>query len=328
MESAGLLEAARADLARLAGVDADEIVITRNASEALNIVIQGVSLEAGDEIICSNQDYGAMDQAWDQRATTDRIRVRRVSLPLDPDDDEQILRLFEAEITSRTRLIMATHVIHLTGQVLPVEKLCALARRHGVSILVDAAHSFAQLDFSIGQLDCDYLGASLHKWLGAPLGTGVLYVRKDRIAGLRPLFGDTHYPADNIRRLEHFGNRPDSAHAGLREAIRWHNALGPVVKQARLAHLHRSWAEPLRKLSGFRVLTPRGAGRYGAIGLFTLDGMPAEALCDYLMKEHRIFTVVHRLPQVSGVRVTPGLPTSQEDIQRLLEGLQAASARR
>src|SRR2546430_8371557 len=172
-------------------------------------------------------------------------------------------------------------MIHVTGQILPAKNLCALARRHGIPVLVDAAHSFAQIDFSIRDLECDYLGASLHKWLGAPLGTGFLYVRKEMIRTLRPLFGDTHSPADDIRRLEHFGNRPDSVHAGLREAIRCHEALGTPVKQARLAHLHRSWAGPVRALPHFQVFTPRAQGRYGAIGLLALEGVAAQALSEY-----------------------------------------------
>jgi selenocysteine lyase/cysteine desulfurase len=325
-ESERLLEAARADLARLARVDAGELVITRNASEALNLVIQGVALEPGDEVVCSDQDYGAMEQAWEQRARHGGIRLRKVVVPLDPVDDGQILRLFEAEMTPRTRLVHLTHLIHFTGQILPVQALCALARRRGIPVLVDAAHSFAQIDFSIRDLGCDYLGASLHKWLGAPLGTGMLWVRKDRIAGLRPLFGDTHYPGDDIRRLERFGNRPDSAHAGIREAIRWHEAIGVGVKQARLAHLQRSWAEPLRARERFRVLTPRAAGRHGAIGLLNLAGVAPEALFDYLLREQHIFTVVQKNAAVGGVRVTPGLPTSQEHIDRLNEALQAAAA--
>jgi selenocysteine lyase/cysteine desulfurase len=325
LESDSLLEAARADLAVLAGVDTGEVAITRNATEALNIVIQGISLKPGDEIVCSDQDYTAMDQAWEQRVRNEGIRLRRVAVPLDPASDDEIIRFFELGISPRTRLLHVTHMIHLTGQVLPAKKLCELGRRHGIPVLVDAAHSFAQLDFSIRDLGCDYLGASLHKWLGAPLGTGLLFVRKDRIASIRPLFGDTHFADDNIRHLVRFGNRPDSAHAGLREAIRWHTALGISHKQARLAYLHRSWAEPLRVMPHYQVLTPSAPARHGAIGLLCLKGVAGKILAEYLMDEHRIFTVVQKLPSVSGVRVTPGLPTSQQDIDRLLEGLRMAA---
>jgi selenocysteine lyase/cysteine desulfurase len=265
-----------------------------------------------------------MNQGWEQRVNYDGIRLRRIGLPLDPTDDDEIVRLFEEAITPRTRLIHVTYLIHVTGQILPARKLCALARRRGISVLVDAAHAFAQIDFQIRDLDCDYLGASLHKWLGGPLGTGLLYVKKDKIRGLRPLFADTHYPADNIRRLEHFGNRPDSAHAGLREAIRWHDAIGTKVKEARLAYLHRSWMEFLRARPEFEIYTPRAVGRYGAIGLFALKNVPAPALSEYLMSEHQIFTGVQTLTTLSGVRVTPGLPTSVKEVQRLILALDAA----
>ena len=324
-KSPELLEATRADLARLAEVETEEIVITRNASESLNLVLQGIALEAGDEVICTDHEYIATDEALDQRAKNESIRVRRVALPFEPRDDEEIVRLFEAEITPRTRLIQVTHLIHFTGQVLPVEKLCALARARGIPVLVDAAHSFAQIDFSVGKLGCDYLAASLHKWLGGPLGTGLLYVRKDRISGLRPLFGDTRHASDDIRRLERFGNRPDSLNAGLREAIRWHRAIGCAAKQARLCYLQRCWTDPLRQLPRFRVFTPAAAGRYGALGLCTLEGVSAGSLCDYLMREHRIFTAVQSLPSFNGVRVTPGLPTSHEHMLRLVDALLAAA---
>jgi len=326
-DAEALFENARRELAQLAGVDPAEIVITRNASEALNIVIQGLALGAGDEVVCTNQEYTATDQAWDQRARQDGIRVRRVAVPLDPASDEEIIRLFEAEITDRTRVIEVPHLVHFTGQVLPVEKLGELARRRGLPILVDAAHSFAQLDFSIRELNCDYLAASLHKWLGAPLGTGLLYVRADRIAGVRPFFGDTHFAEENIRKLERFGNRPDSAFAGIRTAIQWHHAIGgTAVKQARLAELQRSWTEPLRRHPRYRLLTPGAAGRHGAIGTFTLEGVPPEDVFNYLREQFGIFTVVQKSALYSGVRVTPGLPTSREHIVRLVEALTEAAA--
>jgi selenocysteine lyase/cysteine desulfurase len=320
-DSAGLLEAARADAARVAGASPEEIVLTRNASESLNVVIQGLPLAAGDEVLCTDQDYTAVNQALDQRARYDGIRVVRVPVPLDPRDDEEVVALFRAALTPRTRLFVVTHMIHLTGQLLPAGKLCALAREAGVPVLVDAAHSFGQTALSASALGCDYLTASLHKWLGAPLGTGLLFVRKDRIAGLRPLFGDTHYPDGDIRRLERFGNRPDSAYAGLREAIRWHEALGVLHKRARLVHLQELWTRPLRERPGFRVLTPAASERHGALGAFAVEGASAQALSDRLLREHGLFTAVVQVPGTSAVRVTPGLPTSAADLERLLAAL-------
>ena len=161
----------------------------------------------------------------------------------------------------------------------------------------------------------------MHKWLGGPLGTGCLYVRRDRIPGLRPLFGDTHHSPTDIRKLERFGNRPDSAVAGLKEAIRWHEALGAAAKYARLSYLHRSWAGPLRLDRRFRVLTPQGAGRSGAIGLFTLEGVPPEKLFDHLMERYGILTALHTVNSTRGLRVTPGLPTPRSHLLRLVEAL-------
>lgn len=324
-ESGPLLEKAREDLAKVGGVDAGEVVITRNATEALNIVIQGFPLAAGDEVVASNQDYDSMTQAWDQRARLDGVVLRRAAVPLDPADDEEIVRAFEAEITARTRLLHVTHLIHATGHVLPVAKLCALGRQRGIPVLVDAAHSFAHLDFSIRELGCEFLGTSLHKWLGAPLGSGMLFVRKDRIRAIRPLFGDTQFAADDIRRLEHFGNRPDSIVAGSRAAVSWHEALTTPVKRARLLHLQRLWSEPVRTWDRYRLLTPRDPARHGAIGAMELVGVRAETLFEYLLKEHGVFTSVQRVGLGGAVRVTPGLPTTRAHIDRLLEGLRKAA---
>jgi selenocysteine lyase/cysteine desulfurase len=320
-ESAELLEATRADIARLAGAATEEIVLTRNASEALNLVIQGVPLAAGDEVLCSDQDYAAVNQALDQRARYDGVRIVRVPVPLDPRDDEELLALFRARLTARTRLVVVTHMIHLTGQLLPAARLCALAREADVPVLLDAAHSFGQTPVDATSLGCDYLAASLHKWVGGPLGTGLLFVRKERIPGLRPLFGDTSCAEGDVRRLERFGNRPDSAYAGLREAIRWHEALGGLHKQARLCRLQRLWTGALRQREGFRVLTPAAVGRHGALGAFTAEGRSAPDLCERLLREHGLFTTVVQIAGTSAIRVTPGLPTSAADLERLLAAL-------
>ena len=324
-DAARLLEAARTDLARMGGVDPSEIAITRNATEALNIVIQGFPLATGDEVVVSDQDYDSMAQAWDQRETLDGVRVRRARVPLDPVDDDDVLRAFEAEITARTKLLQVTHVIHATGQVLPVQKLCALGRRRGIPVLVDAAHAFGQIDFSIRELDCEFLGTSLHKWLGAPLGTGMLFVRKDRIHSIRPLFGDTRAGVDDIRRLEHFGNRPDSLVAGLREAVRWHEALTTPVKQARLRKLQSRWADVVRTWPRFRMLTPADPRRHGAIGALRMEGVEAKTLFEFLLTRYGLYTSLQRVAGEDAVRITPGLPTTSGDIDRLLEGLEAAA---
>jgi selenocysteine lyase/cysteine desulfurase len=221
-----------------------------------------------------------------------------------------------------------THLINHTGHVLPVHKLCALGRERNLQIFVDAAHSFAHLAFKVAEIDCDYLCSSLHKWLGGPLGTGMLYVRQNRIVGLTPLFADTEVAANDIRKLAHFGDSPDQMHFGLREAIRWHNQLGSLVKEARLRFLQRRWTEVARTLPGVRLLTPRDSARHGAIGVFAVDGMTPEIIVHRLMAEHRIFVnaVVH--PVVKGVRVTPGICSSTEDIDCLIAALRVIATSR
>ena len=319
-------EAARTDLARVAGASPEEVILTRNTTEAFNIILRGLPLARGDEIVHSDLDYGGVVEALEQRAQRDGVVLRPVTLPPEPSTDAEIIARFTAAITPRTRAILITHVINHTGQVLPVKALCALGRSRGLEVIVDAAHSFAQFAFTVGELDCDYLGASLHKWLAAPLGTGLLYVRRSRIATLEPLFSDTGQPVDNIRKLEHFGNRPDSAHRGLREAIRLHEAIGAPAKQARLRFLQHRWTSIARTLPGVRVLTSADPSRHGAIGTFAIEGMEPKAIVDRLMSEHGIFVNAVDHPRAPCVRVTPGLATSLEDIDRLLAALRSITA--
>jgi selenocysteine lyase/cysteine desulfurase len=191
--------------------------------------------------------------------------------------------------------------------------------------MVDAAHAFAHLDYRVTDLDCDYLGTSLHKWLCAPLGAGMLYVKRDKIAKVWPLMGDTRHAATDIRKLEHLGTRDEAVHAGLREAIRFHNSIGAANKLARLRYLHRAWAEAVRDRPGFTVNTPRDPARHGGVGSVAVAGIEPVALADYWMKEHGIFTV--GTPAVPGVRVTPGIPTPLAHVQRFVEALEAAHKR-
>lgn len=314
-------EMARRDLARIAGASPEEIVVTRNATEAMNIIIQGIPLKTGDEIIHCDRDYPSVVEALEQRARRDGLKLSPVSLASTNVSDANIVDRFSNAIGPRTRALLITHVINLTGQVLPLRELCALGRRHNLHVIVDAAHSFAQLDYSVGEVGCDYLGASLHKWLGAPLGTGLLYVKRDRISELQPLFADTRVASGDIRKLEHFGNRPDSAHVGLRTAIAWHEALGVANKQARLRYLQQRWTRAVREMPNIVVLTPPEPNAQSAIGAIAFPGRNPFAIAKALMDRHQIFVNGFEHPAVSGVRVTPGLPTSVLEIDRLIEAL-------
>lgn len=316
-------EAARVDLARVAGADPEEVILTRNATEALAIVIRGLPLVSGDGIVHSDQDYPSVVEAIEQRARTEGLVAQMARLPLHPQNDDEVVRCYEAAVTPRTRAIVITHVINHTGQVVPVRAVAEMARRHRLQVIVDAAHSFGQLAYTVKDLDCDYLGSSLHKWLGAPLGTGLLFVRRDRIEALQPLFPDTRLLVTNIRKLEHFGNRPDSAHRGLREAIRWHESIGTAVKQARMNLLQRRWTSQARSLPRVKLLTPSDPTRHGAIGTFAVEEMEPEAVVRRLLDEHRIFVNAVHHPVIRGVRVTPGLPSSVADVDAFVEALRS-----
>ncbi|MFW5883668.1 MAG: aminotransferase class V-fold PLP-dependent enzyme, partial [Verrucomicrobiota bacterium] len=249
-------EGARADLARLAGVSAEEVVLTRNTTESLNILYSGLDFEAGDEIVYSNQDYGSMVEGLRQMRDRHGVVLKEVAIPLHPASDEEVVEVFRQAITPKTRLLHVTHMINLTGHVLPVRKISDMAHERGIEVLADSAHAFAHVDFKIPDLGVDYCGTSLHKWLCSPHGLGMLYVRKDKIEKIWPLMGDTVRPRGDIRKLERLGTRPENALIGLREAIRFHEKIGGEVKQARLRHLNQYWTSQVRDLPGVRINTP------------------------------------------------------------------------
>jgi selenocysteine lyase/cysteine desulfurase len=317
-ESPVLLEAVRAEVASLIGAGADEVVITRSASEALNLVLGGLQLRAGDEVVCGDQDYTAAVQALEQRVRYDGIVVRKVAVPLHPRDDAEILAAYEAALGPQTRFLLVTHLLHVSGQILPVDALCALARERGVAVMVDSAHALGQVALDVDSLGCDYLSAALHKWVGSPLGTGLLYVKRGRAAALKPLFGDTVFADTDVRRLERFGNRSDAALVGLSEALRWHQALGADLKRERLSLLRRRWQHPLSSLPRVHVHTPESDSRCAAIGVFSVDGLDAETLSERLYRHHGLYTAIQKLPSVTGVRIVPGLPTPLEHLDRLV----------
>lgn len=324
-ETRALQERARTSLAEVGGVSVGEIAILRNATEALNVLIQGVPLAPGDEILHSDQDYSSMVEALEQRAARDGAVLRSVALPPPDASDDEIVQRFADAMTPRTRLLHVTHVVNFTGRVLPVKQLSRLAHSRGAQIIVDAAHSFAHLDFVIPDLECDYLGASLQKWMAAPIGLSALYCRREHISRMRPLLADTRLAADDILKLAHVGNRPDSAFAGLLEAIRLHRAIGRSHKFARLHHLQRRWTDALEHEPGVRLLTPRNPAQHGGIGSFRIDGTDNKAVVAHLMERHRIFVAAMDHPMVGCVRAVPNLGTVESDIDRFVEAVRAAA---
>lgn len=318
------VEATRKELAAFAGLDAEELALTRNTTESLDILISGITLQRGDEVIVSIYDYGSMVEAYEQQAERYGIVLKRVELPVVPRTNEELIAPFRNAITDRTKAMLVTHMINLNGMVLPAKELTALGREHGIHVIVDAAHSFAQLDYKVPDLGCDYMGCSLHKWLCAPLGNGLLTMKKERIAEVWPLFGDRGRAKTDIRKFEHNGTKPPAAWLGIRHAIAFHNQIGSPQKQARLQYLKTYWAERVRGMKHVQLCSPTDAAFSCAIATVGVTGKTPSELADYLMREHKVFTVAIGTGQIQGVRVTPHLYNTTEDLDRLVMALEKA----
>lgn len=319
--------AVRRRLATLAGCTAEELVVTRNTTEALDTVIAGIDWRPGDEAVMADQDYGAMLDMFRLQARRHGMTNRVVSLPLDPRSDDEVVRLYESAITPRTRLLMVCHVVNITGQVLPVRRICEMAHRHNVPVMVDGAHAFAQLDFRIPDLDCDYYGSSLHKWLCCPIGAGILYVRRDRIRDLWPLMAESAgVPDDDIRKLNHTGTRPPHTDLTILDAIDYHEAIGVRRKEARLRYLQRYWTDQVRSVPGITLNTPSDAARCCAITNVGVARLTPGELGRALFDRYHIWTVAINRETVKGVRVTPHLYTSTQELDALVRALRELAA--
>jgi len=318
--------AARTALARVARCSVEELAITRNTTESLDMVIAGHDWKPGDEAVMAEQDYGTMLEMFEQVSRRHGVRCKRVSVPLDPRSDDELVELYARAITPRTRLLLISHMINITGHILPVRKLCDMAHERGVAVLVDGAHAFAHLDFALPDLGCDYYGASLHKWLGCPLGAGLLYVRRERVAGLWPLLAPPPKPADDIARLAHSGTYPAHIDLALRDAIAFHESIGIERKSARLHFLQRSWTERVRGRPRIRLNTPSDLARSCAIANVGIEGLAPSELARRLLDEQRIYTVAIDVANVQGVRITPHLYTSEPELDTLVAALLALSA--
>lgn len=312
---------AKTQLARLLGCQPEELVITRNTTESLDTVIAGITWKAGDEAVMAEQDYGAMLDMFALQARRYGMVNRQVSLPNYPTSDEEIVDLYEKAITPRTRLLMVCHVVNITGQVLPVRKIVDMAHRHNVEVLVDGAHAFGQLNFNITDLGCDYYGSSLHKWLGNPLGAGILYVRKDKIPGIWPVFGDSGFADDDIRKLNHTGTHPVATDLAIQDAIRFHETIGIQRKEARLRYLQRYWTEKVRSHPNIILNTPQEEKRTCAIANVGVKGIMPGDLAKRLLDQYKIFTVAIDRPGVAGVRVTPHLYTTTQELDAFVKAL-------
>jgi len=311
-------------LAVMAGCSPGELIITRNTTESLDTVIAGFDWRPGDEAVMAVQDYEAMQDMFRLQARRHGIVNRVISLPSDPSTDEELVALYAGAITPRTRLLMVCHVVNITGQILPVAKICRMARERGVQVMVDGAHAFGQLDFRIPDLGCDYYGSSLHKWLGAPIGAGILYVRSDRIAGLWPMFAaGANLPDDDIRKLNHTGTHPPHTDLAINDALDFHESIGIQRKEARLRRLQRYWTDQVRDLPGITLNTPRDPARSCAIANVAVDRLSPAELARELFERYRIWTVAINRENARGVRVTPHLFTTTRELDALVQALRA-----
>jgi selenocysteine lyase/cysteine desulfurase len=314
-------KAVAAKLAALAGCPPDELIITRNTTESLDMIIGGLHWKEGDEAVMAEQDYGAMLNMFRQIAGRYGVVNKVISVPNHPRSDEEIVDLYASAITGKTRLIMVCHMINITGQILPVRKICDMAHSRGVQVMVDGAHTYAHIRFTIPELHCDYYGSSLHKWLSAPLGAGILWVKKENIGKVWPLIAAVDLKQDDIARLNHIGTHPVHTDLTIADAIDFHNGIGAERKEARLRHLQHYWTDKVRELSHVVLNTPADPARSCAIANVGIKGMKPAEVADTLFKKYGIYSAAIDGAGVHGCRITPNVYTTPGDLDALVEAL-------
>jgi isopenicillin-N epimerase len=318
-------ETVRSGLAEVFGCDPEEIAITRNASESLEILQFGMDLKSGDEILTTTQDYPRMLTTFRQRETREGLRLNMISIPVPPKNLSEITQAFEKAITNRTKVILISHVINLTGQIVPVREICDLARSKGIEVIVDGAHSFAHFEFTQKDLGCDYFGTSLHKWLYAPKGTGLLFVKKDKIEKIWPLMGAEQKQKTDIRKFEEIGTHSAAMRLAIGEAILFHRGIGPARKEARLRYLSRYWMNQLKDLPNVRFNTSFDANQSCGLANVEIVGVDPAALQSYLMNKHKIFTVAIIHNEFKGLRITPNVYTALYELDRFCDVMESVA---
>ena len=309
------IESVRRDLATELGCDPEEMAITRNASEANEIMIFGLDLKAGDEVVFTTQNYPRMQNAWTQRQRRDGIVLKRVKIETPVKSTKSYVDQIAAAITPRTRVIEVMHISFQTGYIAPVREIVELAKPKGIQVFVDGAHAFAHFPFTRDELGCDYYGTSLHKWLHAPIGTGFLYVRREKIKSLWPLMAGSVEQEDNIRKYEEIGTHPAANHNAVAVAIAFNRGIGMERKIARLRYLRDRWAKQVLAASDRATMfTPIGPTMSGAIGVFGIDGMDMGALGGWLLSKHNIVTTPMVTDEFKGMRITPNVYTTVDEV--------------
>ena len=316
-------EPVRDKLAALAGCSPEEIAINRNSSEALETVIFGLPLKAGDEVVLTKQDYPNMINAWKQREHRDGIVLKWINLELPIEDEKTIVDAFASAITPRTRILHVTHMINWTGQILPAKALSQLAAQHGIEVLLDAAHTFAHFPYDIKDLGVTYMGTSLHKWLCAPFGSGMLYIQKDKIGKIYPLLAAPDPTSEDIRKFENLGTRSFAIEQGIGHAVEFHHMIGTERKGKRLHYLKNYWVEQAQSIPGFQLHTSLKPEWGCALSNFSLEGRDIGDLSSFLYNKYKVHTVPINWENIHGIRVTPNVYTATRDLDRFVEGIWA-----
>ena len=319
-------EPLREKLALLAGAKPEEIAINRNSTESLNTIIYGLDFKAGDEVIGTKQDYPNMIQAYRQRAMREGIVYKQISFDFPIEDDEQIVRAYEQAITPRTKLIHVTHMINWVGQTMPVAKIADMAHAHGIEVLVDGAHSFGLMDFKVPDLHCEYFGTSLHKFLSAPIGTGMMWVRQDKIEKVWPLTCNDKPRSGDIRKFETLGTRSFPLEQGIGEAINFHEGIGGKRKEERIRYLKDYWASRVQGVKKVKLHTSLNAKYSCAICGVSVDGMTPAELEAALFNKYKIHAVGIVWENISCVRVTPHVYTTLADLDKLVKAIETIAA--
>jgi selenocysteine lyase/cysteine desulfurase len=308
-------------LADLAGCTKEELIITRNTTESLDLIISGMDWKKGDEAVMADQDYGAMLDMFTQVSKRYGMTNKVISIPNHPKSDEEIVDLYAKAITPNTKLVMICHMINITGQILPVRKICDMAHSKGVPVMVDGAHAFAHLTFKLSDLNCDYYGCSLHKWLSVPLGAGFLYVKKENISKVWPLFAESERDPNDISRLNHTGTIPVHTDLAIENAIDFYNKLGAKRKEERLKYLQNYWTKQVRTLKNVVLNTPEDPQRSCAIANIGIKGMKPADMAKTLLDKYKIYTVAIDGKGVQGCRITPNVYTTTAELDSFVKAL-------
>ena len=309
------------ELAKLVGSTSDQIGITRNATESLDLVISGYQWERGDEAIYAKQDYGTMKEMFEQISLRYGVKTKIVSIPNHPKSDEEIISIYESQITDKTKLIMMCHMINITGQILPVKKICEMAHSYGVEVMVDGAHSVGHFDFSIDEFNCDYYGSSLHKWLATPLGAGLLYINKNNTHKIWPLLANGNTNKKDIKRLNHIGTHPVHTDLAISNSIDYTNWIGMKKKEKRMRYLQRYWSDKLRIIENIIINTPEDINRSCGIGNVGLTNMSPSQMSKVLFEKYKIFTVAIDYANVKGCRISPNIFTTTNELDQFVSAV-------